>query len=258
MLKRIVPSLGLLLFLGLITWVAVPVTAESELPQAIIYTPTAGPDGRILYFIKPGDSCLSVSLLMGVDINELRLLNNLDDDCLLIEGQELLLGISEEASPTPDLILTDTSLLPTPTPFNGNGVICVFLFEDINGNSMAEESENSIAGGEISITDRQGKISLTGTTTFSDKLLCFEDTPEGEYNISVAPPEGYNPTTSMNYPLELFAGDKSILDFGAQIGSHEIESPLSEEPRSPLLGILGGGMILTGLFLGFYFFRLKR
>jgi len=114
-----------------------------------------------------------------------------------------------------------------------------------------------IGGGEISITNRTGSISLTGTTTRDNQPLCFEEIPEDEYNISVAPPEGYNPTTAMNYPLKLFAGDLSTIDFGAQLSSQAQPVPVSEGGKSPWLAIIGGILILGGIGLGIYFRSLK-
>lgn len=244
--------LGLLLVFGLLLLMAIPAAANPQ-AQAFYQTPTPGPDGRIIYTVKAGDSCLSISLLTGMDITQLRLLNNLDEECFLSEGQELLLGVIEEVEPTAGPSPTPTQSPPTPTPFSGNGEICVYLFNDVNGNAMAEESETGIKGGAISLTDRQGQISRTKNTESIDEPVCFEDLPEGEYNISVAPPEGYNPTTTMNYPLVLNAGDYSIVDFGAQISSAG-EAPVEEAGgRSPILGILGAVLLLAGVGLGIYF-----
>ena len=256
MRQKILLSIGLLLTSGLLFLLVLPAAANPQ-SQAYYQTPTPGPDGRILYIVKPGDSCLSISLLTGMDVTQLRLLNNLDEECFLTEGQQLLLGVIEEEQPTAGPSPTPTQPLPTPTPFNGNGEICVYLFDDINGNAMAEESETGIIGGAISITDREGQISKTQNTE-SNEPACFVDLPEGEYNISVAPPEGYNPTTTMNYPLTLNAGDYSIVDFGAQISS-QAEAPAEEDGnRSPILGILGGVLLLAGVGLGIYFSQMNK
>jgi len=247
-----------LILFGLLAVLAVPAAATPQEPQAFYQTPTPGSDGRIIYIVKPGDTCLSISLLSGIDLNDLRTLNNLDEDCLLTEGKQLLLGIVTEPTVTPGPSPTPTTAPPTPTPFAGNGEICVFLFEDLNGNALAEETELSIAGGAVSVTDREGKVSLTGETTAAIEPLCFTDLAEGDYNISVAPPEGYNPTTGMNYPLTLRAGDRSILDFGAQLNSQSQPLAPSEGGRSPVLAIVGGIMILGGIGLAVYFWRLRK
>ena len=135
--------------------------------------------------------------------------------------------------------------------------MCVFLYNDVNGNALAEENEAAIPGGEVSLTDREGEISLVNSTVFGLEPLCFEDIPEGDYNISVAAPEGYNPTTLMNYALTLKAGESSILDFGAQVSSAAVPVPVSEGGRSPLLGILGGVFVLIGIGMGIFVWRRK-
>lgn len=257
-MKKRLFLLTCLILAGLLALLAAPVTATPQQPQAFYQTPTPGADGRIIYIVKPGDSCLSISLLTGVELNDLRLLNNLDEECLLTEGKQLLLGVVTEPTVTPGPSPTPTQALPTPTPFNGSGEICVFLFEDLNGNALAEELELSIAGGAVSITDREGEVSLTGETTADPEPLCFSELAEGEYNISVAPPEGYNPTTAMNYPLTLRAGDRSILDFGAQLSSEAQPLTPSEGGRSPVMAIVGGIMVLGGIGLAVYFWRARK
>jgi len=261
----------ILLFCLSLLWAAAPVTAE-RLPQQIA-SPTPDADGNIIYIVQPNDTCLSIALrFLNGDVNRLIELNNLGAECVILEGQQLLLGISEVPTATEGPPPAATSDAPTPTPTPGSGVICVMLFDDINGNGRKDPEEFPMPGGAISITDREGLTSLTGLTvidsdlTTADELepICFENLPEGDYNISVGPPEGYNPTTVMNYPLTLKAGDRSILDFGAQTSSAgalvaEQEGPaIAGGQRSPLLGIIGGIMILFGIGLGIYLRVLRR
>ncbi len=221
--------------------------------QAYYYTPTPDAEGRILYTVKEGDTCISVSLLNYVDLDQLRLLNNLNTDCIIIPGEKLLLGTVVAGSIPSGPTATATPILPSATPFKGTGQVCIVLFDDVNGNALAEEGEAAIGGGAISLTDRIGKISLTGSTSASlEEPTCFSDMPEGEYNISVAVPEGYNPTTRMDYALSLKAGDQSTLDFGAQLNSQAQPASVAEGGRSPLLGILGAVVVLAGIGLGVY------
>jgi hypothetical protein len=254
-MKRIIIIFSLVLFSAILIINIFPVHAEAYVPQIAYATPTPNAEGRIVFFVRAGDNCSSVSFLTGVPIDELRRLNNLKEDCALIEGQQLLLGIAQKpaqaGTPTPQ------NQIPTPTLPPGSGDVCVLLFEDINGNSIPDSNEVPLAGGAISITDRDGKVSLTNPTTATE-AVCFPSLTEGEYNISVAVPEGYNPTTLLNYPLKLRGGDKSTLDFGAQPGSKLIEPSPSEGGKSPILGIVGALLILGGAGLGFYVMRVGR
>jgi hypothetical protein len=226
---------------------------QNSQAQILYFTPTPDTDGRIFYTVRDGDTCISVSLLNQVSLDELRMLNNLDATCVLITGQLLLLGTAEPQPSDSGPAATETPLLPSPTPFQGNGQVCIILFNDINGNAMVDDNESALAGGAISLTDRIGEVSLTALTSNSiSEPTCFDDLPEGDYNISVGVPDGYNPTTQMNYALELQAGDRSTLDFGAQLSSEAAVVPIAEGGRSPLLGILGGFVLLVGVALAVY------
>jgi len=258
-----------LILLLVLAWMAMPVAASPRQPQAYYYTPTANPNGRIVYIVQPGDTCISISLLNYVTLDNLRLLNNLDTDCTIVEGQELLLAIYQEQTPTVGIIpmATPTPLLALATPFSGNAQVCVLLYVDVNGNAMAEEGEVPLAGGAVSLSDKLGTISRTGETTTwpagaEASPLCFADIPEGEYNISVAIPDGYNATTIVNYTLAVKPGDQALLDFGAQPTGQGAENQPGggEDNRgsSILLALLGGALVLTGIGLGIYVRRLSR
>ena len=191
---------------------------------------------------------------MGITEQQLRENNNLEgDDCqFLFIGQELLIAIKEADTPTPT---SEAPAAPTPTPFKGNGTICIYLFNDENGNALAEEAELPLAGGAVSVTNRLGTVNQTGTTADTGESLCFADIPEGDYNISVAIPEGYNPTTVMNYALTLGAGEVSTINFGAQPGSG-LRQTFQEDRPSPLFLVLGIFFVAVGVGLWFYVRRM--
>src|SRR5262245_31483470 len=97
-------------------------------------TPTAQPDGRILYIIEAGDTCIRIALLNGITVEQLRQLNSkIDAGCTnLIAGQELLIGLvgPAAATNTPGPSPTPAPPTVTPTPFAGTTEICVLLFND--------------------------------------------------------------------------------------------------------------------------------
>ncbi len=239
--------------------------------QVYYLTPTPQADGRIIYVVKANDTCTSIALLNGTTVDKIRELNNITDAaCPISPGQDLVLGIVESMNqtPTPGPSPTATLVLPTATPLPGKGNVCVYLYNDVNGNARAETGENPIAGGVVSMTNRDGTVTLNGDTTDGidmKTMLCFSEVVEGDYNISVAAPQGYNPTTSMNQSLKLKAGDKSQVNFGAQISSlapTNVPNATEDAPQqggvSPLLGILGGFLLLAGVGLGIYVTRLRR
>ncbi len=225
-------------------------------------TPTPGPDGRIIYIVQANDTLLRISLISGVSIDEIRGLNNLMSDNISV-GQPLLLGLGGPVilTPTPGPSPTATEPIPTPTKEPGSGIICILLYNDLNGNSIRETNELSIPGGAINLNNTLGSVSFTNETVEGDTPQCYNDLPEGDYTISVAVPEGYNATTNTTYILSLKAGDETYLDFGAQVNSvSEPEAPVAAggNEKSPILGIIGGVLLLAGVGLGVFASRMMR
>ncbi|MEK6752978.1 MAG: LysM peptidoglycan-binding domain-containing protein [Chloroflexota bacterium] len=248
-----------LLLLGL--WL--PVYA-SPLKQ-VIPTPTPGADGRIIYIVKPGDSCFVVAAIHGITQEQLRQLNsNLDENCTLIEGQELLIGIVSVAlTPTAGPSAIPGTPTVTPTPLSGTTEVCVLLFDDVNGNALREETEPAVAGGAVSVTENNGKYSATLDTIIpadpeAYQGICFTDIPEGNYNITVGIPDNYNPTMQLNHSLDVNAGDRAEVGFGIQSQDVVVDPGAAEESgggRSTILGIFGALFLLGGAGLGYYAWR---
>jgi LysM repeat protein len=265
-----VHAIGWIIFLLIISLaiklILAPVQAQAaagEVParQVFIYTPTPGPDGRIIYIVQANDTLLSISLISGVPLEKLKSMNNLTGDTI-IAGQELLLGVAGPpeititAGPSP----TPTPLLPTATPKAGTANLCVLLFDDVNGDSIRQENEASIPGGAISVSNRSGSVSLSVDTQPGLEPDCFEEVPEGEFAVTVAVPPGYNATTSTTFSIKLFGGDVTYLDFGAQANSETLaEAPTpTGEGRNPWMGILGGLLLVVGVGFGIFASRLLR
>lgn len=258
MVNRFWAFLSLCLLIGMTLLATQPASAGSR-AQVVYETPTAQPDGRVVYIVQEGDSCLRIELLTGVKVKDLIALNRLDEACTIIPGKEILLAvITPQPSPTLNPDVTNTPLLPTPTPYKGNGSVCVVLYNDINGNATHEENESPIAGGAVSITDRLGQVSKTASTTDSADPVC-EEIPEGTYTISMAIPSGYNATTTLNLQnVKVQAGDLAILEFGAQVSSAPQAAAPGEPQQAPragsglLMAIIGGLLIVMGIGLGIY------
>jgi hypothetical protein len=132
---------------------------------------------------------------------------------------------------------------------------------------MRQEEEISLAGGAINISNRDGSISITEDTPIHDPAsetldyTCREGLAAGDYNVSVAIPEGYNPTTSLNTGVALVQGDITYLTFGAQAGSvviNENENLPESSGSTPLLGIMGLLLLLGGIGLGVYSVWFRR
>jgi len=248
-------------------------------PQAqltVFPTPTPGPDGKIIYIVQSDDTLWRISAITGVKIETIRELNNLGVNDPIIPGDRLLIGYAgpSASAPTAGIVPTQAFMTPTSTAAPGWGILCVLLYNDQNGDSMRQETEPSIPGGEISVSNRLGTVSLTAQTPSggTDTTIveptpqergytCFDQLLEGEFLISVAAPEGYNRTTTLNQSLRLEAGQTTLLAFGAQPNS-EMEAQtaiIPESPRkSPIMGIIGGVLLASGIILGVYAALLRR
>jgi hypothetical protein len=266
-LKRLIVIFLLISLFMLGLWL--PVNAAPGLQQQF-FTATPGPDGRITYIVQAADSCSRVAILHNISVEQLRQLNSkLDENCTLIEGQELLISIvSVEGTPTAGPSPTPAAPTASPTPFTGTTEICVLLFEDTNGDSLHEpDVEPAIAGGAISVTEINGEYSASQDTVIpADPTvyqgMCFSDVPEGTYNISVAIPDNYNATVEMDYSLEVNAGDLASVSFGAQRQDEGLdpgEPGTTDDPdQLPWLGILGGFFLLGGAGLGYFAYRANK
>jgi len=257
-------SCVLFVLAGVVLLIAKPVRAGT-VSQATYNTPTPNADGQIIYTVQQGETCTTIFLKTGVTIDEISTLNNLGADCEIYAGQPLILGTVAPATATFEgPVQTATPSGPTPTPFEGTGEVCVVLFEDLDGNQMRSESELYLSGGVISINNRAGTYSETEETMGGDpavvEMLCFEDVPEGEYNLSMGIPDGYIATTRLNYALEVSPGDNVVIDFGAQPSSQfdaEDEADVSAN-RSPLLLAIGLFLLAGGAGLAFFFIRSRQ
>ena len=254
-------SAGMLLFL-----LQIPVAASPP-GQAAYPSPTPGPDGRIIYTVKAGDTCERLSVLYGVSVEYIRTSNLLDENCTLREGQPLLLGVVAPATatppPGPGPVTPTQTITPTPLPgVSGTAEICVLVYDDVNGDGLRQATENAIPGAALSLTNSEGTFSQTLTTAINPDAtayqgMCFMDIPPGKYSVSAAAPDGYNPTINLTSSVEVTPGDVSYVDFGAQAKVVTTTEAPAKGP-SPLLGIIGATLLLGGVGLGVYAWRIMR
>ena len=245
--------------------ILLPFRGASAAPHMQFLTATPGPDGRILYIVVEDDSCLQVALLHGITVQQLRQFNTrLDENCTILPGQQLVVGLAQAEAPTAGPAPTLPSPTVTATPVSGTTEVCVLLFNDMNGDAVRQETELGIEGGAVSLTNLNGSYSETQVTVSAvdpDTLLpvrsCFIDVPGGEYNVSMAVPDEYNPTMLLSYTLTVKAGDLAEISFGAQSKTITASEPTDSATgnRSSLLGIFGFLLLLGGAGLGYYAYR---
>src|SRR6266542_5618826 len=263
-MKTRLPLIILFVFILLLALgISLPVAAAPNAQGFLTATPM--PDGRILYFVQEGDTCSGVALKHGISVAQLRQFNSrLDENCTLPIGQQLIVGLAVLNAPTGGPVPTLASPTVTTTPVSGTTEVCVLLFNDMNGDALRQETEFGIDGGAVSLTNLNGSYSQTQNTTSAidpdtgePSRACFSDVPEGEYNVSVAVPDSYNPTMLLSYTLTVKAGDRASIDFGAQSKTVTVsqQADTQEGGRSSILGIFGFLLLLGGAGLGYYVYR---
>ncbi len=242
--------------------------------QKQLVTPTPGADGRIIWIVEEGQNCTQIATVAGITLSQLRSLNGLDASCPLTTGQKLVIGTGGPGGSTPTSapVATATPAPATPTPIPGSVNVCVLLYDDQNGDALHQDAEPAIENGAISISGTSGQYSQTTPTLPGIDPVCFTEVPVGTYTISVAAPTGYNPTTLLNYTLEIKqgdvktgdiqVGDQVYVDFGAQKSS-DAPAPNGNTTTDTgddnlLFGIIGGILLLAGGGLAVYAWRIGR
>lgn len=266
--KLIAFGLGLVGLWVLLAGLNAPARAASLFQLTAFPTPTADADGKIFYIVQEGDTLWRIAAITGVPVDQLRALNKLGLDTPIVPGQKLLIGLGGPSLATQQpggSLPTETPPAATTTPPPGWGILCVLLYNDENGDAVRQVAEPAIPGGAVSISNASGSFSKTGETTSSVPGVCFQEVPEGDYTVSVALPDGYNPTTYTTRSVTVLPGDQRKMNFGAQPNQAKAEAisviPSPNAPpskRSPILGILGGAILVIGLGLGVYTALLRR
>lgn len=264
MKTRTIFFISFLLLAVLMIGVALPVNAAP--PAQGFVTATPGPDGRILYAVVSGDSCSSVAFQHGITVPQLRQYNTrLDANCTLSIGELLIVGLAPAPGPTAGPAPTLAPPTVTATPFNGTTEVCVLLFDDLNGDALRQETEFGIDGGAVSLTNLNGSYSETLNTTADvdpdtaePVRSCFADVPQGQYNVGIAVPDGYNPTMLVSYQLTVKAGDRASVDFGAQSKTVTAVETETGGNRSSILGFVGLLLLLGGIGLAYYAYRANQ
>jgi hypothetical protein len=261
MFKRIALASVMGLVALLLVRLSLPASAAPAAQYTYIPTPTPGPDGRII-FIVTDESPWTIAARFNIPIEELRQLNMWGDNPITRPGDEILLGYAgpAEVTPTPGPTAIPEAVLPTPTYEPGWGIMCILLYNDLNGDSFRQEDEPSIPDGAISISNRSGTVSITDSTVVGLDYQCYEQLMEGAYTVSVAVPDGYNATTQTNRSVNLAAGDITYLGFAAHASSdaNAQAAPAESAGRSPWLGIIGGIFLLSALGLTIFTSRLIK
>ena len=261
------PVIAIFLFLVGLGWLwsQIPVAASPARQQIAYPSPTPGPDGRIIYIVKAGDTCIRISMLYGVSVEYIRTTNLLDENCTLREAQKLMIGVGGPSIPTPTTNSAATATLVPPTAtvgVGGTAQVCVLVYDDTNGDTLRQATEGAIAGAAISLTSLDGTYSQTLTSVINPDAtayqgMCFASVPPGQYSVSAGIPDGYSPTMNLTTSVTVIPGDVDSVNFGAQPKIETAATPPAKS-SSPLLGIIGAAFLLVGIGLAVYAWSVLR
>lgn len=144
-------------------------------------------------------------------------------------------------TPPPDVEHDDPSIgrpdpekpgTPPETPVEidpaGKGSIGCSVFDDANKNGIRDAGEGGVSGVTIELLDSKGQA-VTTTVTALDGSYRFPDLTPGTYKVRELLPQGFDPTSAVEYTLTVVAGQNASACFGvssddpstATIGSRE-------------------------------------
>lgn len=197
-------------------------------------------DGSIVHTVQQGDTLSTIAFAYGVDINQIRQLNNLSANSNnIIIGQKLLIRPAAQATtaPTedtasavaPTITPTPTEIPVTPTlPPIGNKVsLCVKAFNDANQNHWDDTGEQALAGTKIKLAQP------AGAEATAEAPICFNNLPNGIFLISAVPPDKYSLTTPPQLRVEIKAGQRINVAFGAAQGYKDGQAALVATEAAP-------------------------
>ncbi len=231
-------------------------------PQSVRATPDA--NGRIVHTVGVGDTLSYIAWLYGVPMDQIRRLNNLQGDIVVLgtklviqEGYTPTPAPTEEPTITPTLESTEVAEQPPaggeagqPAEAGGVGSICVMGYADLNANGIREADETRLAGVTFMINNGAEMVG-TYTTDGVNEPYCFNNLPAGTYIVSWTG-ENLTATNDQTWSVELTAGSILTREFGIKPIGAEAAAPQAEARQGGLptwaVALIGAAAVV--IFLG--------
>jgi SdrD B-like domain len=118
------------------------------------------------------------------------------------------------ATLAPVVSATPRPVLPTQPPPPTTGEVCVRAFNDLNGDGQQGADESLLAGMTFVFSDASGPID-SYTTDGASEPHCFTNLALGIYQLTIKPPASYAGTTPGATSINLAAGLKPTITYGA-------------------------------------------
>jgi len=245
---------------------ATPAPDAAAAPAAPAPTEVPTPAG-VKHVVESGDTLLGIALKYNTTVDEIKRLNNLQNDFLSI-GQELLVVAPQPLAtattgptplpPTADpnaaiasaMGVTDTSTLTK------TGQLCVAAFFDDDGDGKRGSSEDYVPGIPFALTIN-GAVVGNYTSDGVSEPHCFVNLPETAYTISSMPSQQYVSTSPVNDTANIAQGSRSSFYVGLRRVSDGVRdisktpTPSGDAARTVnnavgLLATAGGVLLVLG------------
>ncbi len=201
-----------------------PPTVDPFAPtRAPLATPTPRPDGAIVHIVQPGDTLFGISLMYGVDVEQIRQLNaaSIGPGGLIVVGQELVIAlpavqptaVPPTATPA-EVSAAEANSGPAPASAPTGASICVLAYHDRNGDTFRNDAvaEELLPNVEFAVADASGVVARY-TTDGINEPHCFAVAP-GAYRVIETVPVGYAPSGQAEQSVALVEGTTLTLQFG--------------------------------------------
>ena len=251
--------------------------SQQTQPTAVPQAPaTANPQGNVVHTVVSGDTLFALSFQYDVPLEQIYALNNLNSESILSIGQQIIIksasgappaqptaappavapAATQEAVPvvTPNAPAETTPAAvaqPTAMPVAAANNLCVFAFDDANGDGLLQTGEGAVAGARFNIIDAQGSSVADYTSATDPAPHCFSDLPAGSYTVDVQPAPDTTATSDKRWGVALTSGSTVNINFGSEgsgaaSGAEPEATPAKSSGSSSIGGLLGGaiGLIL--------------
>ncbi|RMF33696.1 MAG: hypothetical protein D6759_06625, partial [Chloroflexi bacterium] len=144
-------------------------------------------------------------------------------------------GAAGEATPVAEAGTTTNSL-------------CLQAYDDRNNNGIQEVGqEDLLPGVSFTLLTNEGVKLGDYTSDGVSEPYCFSGLPDGNYFVTVQPPQGYQTTTADRWAVPLSGGATVRLAFGVRKVQGE---PLQTQPSAPAASAPGGPNLLNWIIGG--------
>ncbi len=219
---------------------AVAETAPADAAAIPADAPTAeATPAGVTHIVASGDTLLDLALKYNTTVEDIKRMNNLDNDLLSI-GQALLVVPPQPSAtvtvgptpipPTPDQAVAIAAAvgITDPSTITQTGQLCVAPFFDDNGNGSRDSSEDYVPAVDFSLTIN-GAVVGTYQSDGKNEPHCFINLPQTNYTIMATAPQQYVPTSPLNDTTRILAGARAFSMSGCV--ARQMAWSISAKPR---------------------------